>query len=271
MKSWLKWTLTIVIFVGLTLALYFIGFKGEWLKPIIEQAGVWGYIIYLLAQIIITTVMCFVPATTFTFTLMSVQLFGLIPGFILSAIGCWISSIIMFIVGKYGGVKLVDWLVGKESREKTQKLVKDKAVIYIPIMLAFPFFPDDALCMIAGMTKMKLWYFAIISLFTRSIGIAGTAFLGDGAVWQYILNTLGDNIVLWFMFINLILFDIYAIWKFTRWLEAWIKKRREKKEKQVSENVEGTTKKLESEELGVIEKPKTKKKSKIKETKEIKS
>lgn len=233
MKTWLKWTLTIVVFLVLTISLYLIGFKGDWLKPIIEQAGIWSYLVYLIAQVIITTVMCFVPATTFTFTLMSVQLFGLIPGFIISVIGCWISSLVMFIVGQYGGVKLIDWLIGKDNREKTQNLVQDKATIYIPLMLAFPFFPDDALCALAGMTRMKLWFFAIVSLFTRSIGIAATAFLGDGAVWNYIITALNGNIILWTIFINVVLFDIYLIWKFTRWLENWIKSRRENNTKEV--------------------------------------
>lgn len=231
MKNWLKWLLTIIVFTLLTIVMYLIGFKGDWIKPIVESAGIWGYLIYLIIQIIITTIMCFVPATTFTFTLLSVQLFGLVPGFILSVIGCWVSSLVMFLVGRYGGIKLIDWLIGTKTREKTQKLISNKAIIYIPIMLACPFFPDDALCMISGMTKMNFWYFAIISLFTRSIGIAGTAFLGEGAVWNYILNTLGNNFVLWFIAINILLIDVYFIWKFSSKLEQYLNNRKEKEEK----------------------------------------
>lgn len=229
MPKVLKWILTIILFVGLTLGLYFVGFKGEWIKPLVQNAGVWGYIIYIIIQVIITTIMCFVPATTFTFTLMSVQIFGTLPGFIVSVISCWISSMIMFLVGKYGGVKIVDWLVGKEDRQKAQRMISDRATVLVPVMLACPFFPDDAIAMCSGMTTMNFWYFSIVSLFTRSIGISATAFLGNGATWNYIKNALGNNIVLWIIAINLILFDVYAIWKGSGKIEQLLKRRREKK------------------------------------------
>ena len=238
MKKWLKWLLTIVVFVGLTLALYFIGFKAEWVKPVIESAGIWGYLIYLVLQVIITTICCFVPATTFTFTLMAVQIFGVTGGLIISIIGCWISSNVMFAVGRFGGVKLVDWLVGKEDREKAQKMVSDRATVLVPVMLACPFFPDDAICMVSGMTSMKWWYFSVTSLFTRSIGITATALLGNGATLTYIKNALGDNIVLWVIAINVILFDVWAIWKLSGWVEKALKKRREKKQKIKEQNIE---------------------------------
>lgn len=229
MKKWLKWLLTIVIFVGITVVFCLVGFKGDWIKPIVEKVGIWGYLIYLILQVIITTVFCFVPATTFTFSLMSVQLFGMTGGLIVSILGCFISSMVMFTVGRFGGTKLVDWLVGKEDREKVQNMVSDKALVYVPIMLACPFFPDDAVVLVSGMTTMKFWYFAPMCLITRSIGITATAFLGEGTIWNYILNCLGNNIVLWIMFVFMILQLVMYIYKFTNWLEKKLKARREKK------------------------------------------
>lgn len=229
MPKWLKWTLTVVIFIGLTAGLYFIGFKGDWIQPLVTKAGWFGYILYVLLQILITTLLCFVPATTFTFTLMSVQIFGVVTGLILSIIGCWLSSIGMFLVGRYGGTRLVDWLIGKEQREKTQEMISDRAVVLLPVMLACPFFPDDALCMVAGMTKINIWYFIVMSLFTRSIGIVATGLLGNNATINYIKAALGNNIVLWVIVVNVILIDVYAIWKLSGLLEKWLRKRRENK------------------------------------------
>lgn len=229
MPRWLKWTITAIVFVGLTLALYFVGFKGDWIKPMVEQAGWFGYILYIIVQIFMTTLLCFVPATTFTFTLLSVNIFGVITGLILSIIGCWFSSITMFLVGKYGGTKLVDWLVGEEDRIKAQNLISDRATVLVPVMLACPFFPDDAICMVSGMTKMNVWYFSVMSLITRSIGIASTALLGNDATLNYIKTALGDNILLWFMLINLILFDIWVIWKGSGKVEEILRKRKQKR------------------------------------------
>lgn len=236
MPKWLKILLTAIVFIGLTVALYFIGFKGDWIKPLVEQAGWFGYILYILIQVTITTLLCFVPATTFTFTLMSTQIFGVTTGLIISIIACWISSIVMFLVGRYGGTKLVDWLIGKEDREKAQKMISDRATVLVPVMLACPFFPDDALCMVSGMTKMNLGYFSIMSLLTRSIGITATALLGNDATINYIKSALGTNYVLWAILINLLLFDIYVIWKLSGKLEQIMKKRREKKQRVLEES-----------------------------------
>lgn len=230
MKKWLKLTLTLIIMIGLTAALYFAGFKSDWIQPIVDKAGVWGYFVYLIIQIVVTTLLCFVPATTFTFTLLSVQIFGVMGGLFISIIGCWISSIIMFLIGKYGGVKLVDWIVGKEDRIKAQNLVSARATVLIPVMLACPFFPDDAICMISGLTSMNIWYFSIMALLTRSIGIATTALLGNGYTLNYIQNALGNNIVLWILAINVLLFDVILVWKGSGKIEQIIKRVKSKKQ-----------------------------------------
>lgn len=227
--KWLRWVITLTILIGFSVAFYFVGFKGEWIEPIINKLGWFGYIAYILLQVIITTIFCFVPATTFTFTLLSVRIFGTITGLILSIIGCFVSSLVMFIVGRFGGVKVVDWLVGKEDREKAQNLVSDRATVLVPVMLACPFFPDDAVVMATGMTSMNFWYFMPMCLITRSLGITGTALLGNDATLNYIKSALGDNIVLWAIMINLILFDVWAVWKLSGLIEKWLKKHREKK------------------------------------------
>lgn len=229
MPKWLRWVITATILIGFSVAFYFIGLKVEIIENILNKLGWFSYIAYVVIQVIITTIFCFVPATTFTFTLLSVRLFGTIAGLVLSILGCFLSSLVMFLVGRFGGVKLVDWLIGKENREKVQDNVSDRATVLVPVMLACPFFPDDAVVMCCGLTKMKFWYFAPMCLITRSIGITATALLGNDATLNYIKGALGDNVVLWIMLANLIAFDIWAIWKFSGIVEKWIQRRRNKK------------------------------------------
>lgn len=227
MKRWIKILLTIVLFIALTVALYFIGFKGDWIKPIVRGAGFFGYIIYILIQVVITTLMTFVPATTFTFTLLATGLFGPVIGFIVSAIGCFFSSMLMFFIGDKLGEPFVDWLIGKDVRIKTQERVSGRATVLVPFMLACPFFPDDAICMVSGLTKMKYWYFAICALLCRTIGIGATVFLG-GNFLDYASFSLLD----WFLFINIALIDVILIWKLSTKVEQWINKRKQLKEKE---------------------------------------
>ena len=230
MKRWIKILLTVVLFIALTVALYFVGFKGDWIKPIVKGAGFFGYIIYILIQVVITTLMTFVPATTFTFTLLATGLFGPVIGFIVSAIGCFLSSMLMFFIGDKLGEPFVDWLIGKDIRIKTQERVSGRATVLVPFMLACPFFPDDAICMVSGLTKMKYWYFAICALLCRTIGVGVTAFLGGD-----ILNYSSFSILDWFLFINIIIIDIVLIWKLSTKVEEIVNKRKQIKDQEENE------------------------------------
>ena len=238
MPKWLKWTLTAVVFIGLTIGLIILtsndGVK-ECIKAAIASVGWFGYILYILIQIIVTTAFCFAPGTTFMFGCIAGQIFTLPVGLILSIIGCWISSMIMFLIGRYGGEKLIDWLVGKEDRIKAQNLISDRATVLVPVMLACPFFPDDALCMVSGMTKMNFWYFSVMSLITRSIGVSVTVVLvnkgmidpnDDQALLHKFISVMGNNPVLWIMLVNLIILDVYAVWKLSSKVEQILKRRR---------------------------------------------
>lgn len=217
--------ITCIVLAALITIFCIIGFNGEWIKPLIADAGWYGYILFVLIQVVVTTVLCFVPATTFTFALLATQLFGVWQGALVASIACFLSSMTMFTIGDKLGEPFVDWLVGKESRIKAQNLVSTRATVLVPFMLAFPFFPDDAICMVSGMTKMKYWYFAIVAAVCRTIGIVLTCVLG-GDIIPY--HTFG--VFEWFVFINLVLIDIILIWRLSTIVEKRINNRKQKKE-----------------------------------------
>jgi len=49
-------------------------------------------------------------------------------------------------------------------------------------MLLFPMFPDDILCMVAGITDMSYKFFIVTVALTRPVMIAATCFLGSGEI-----------------------------------------------------------------------------------------
>ena len=222
MKKWIKISLTLVLLIGLSVTLYFVGFQGNWIKPMVEKTGFFGYILFVLINIVVTTLMTFVPGMTFTFTLLATQLFGALNGFIVSAVACFLSSMVKFFIGDKLGEPFVDWLIGKDARIKAQDMVSGRATVLVPVMLAFPFFPDDAICMVSGMTKMKYWYFAIVAVICRTIGVGVTSFLGGN-----ILNYATFSILDWFLFINIILVDVVLVWKLSTKVEYWINKKKQ--------------------------------------------
>lgn len=230
MKNWLKITLTILTILLISIVAYFIlracGITSiEGLRELITKCGAWGWIVYIVLFIACTSLLCFIPGTSATFIAVAIVLFGACQAFAISAISVFLSSSLMFLIGNTLGEKAACRLVGEESLKKAQDLIDVKSKIFLPLMFMFPAFPDDALCMVAGMTKMRYWYFATIVLIFRSIGIATICFLGSDIIkWAEL------SIVDWFVLINAVIIDIYAVFKISGKIEAKIKNKNQNKE-----------------------------------------
>ena len=114
--------------------------------------------------------------------LLGVAIYGATWSFVLSVIGTIIGSLISFMLGKVFGRKLCNWMFGEENTEKYARILSEKGRFLFIIMLLFPAFPDDMLCMIAGITPMSYAYFTVICLITRPVMIGLTAYLGSGVI-----------------------------------------------------------------------------------------
>lgn len=61
--------------------------------------------------------------------------------------------------------------------------------MFLFLTMLFPFFPDDALCMLAGLTKIPLGRFVAIMALARPWGLVVAALLGSGSlslpVWAW--------------------------------------------------------------------------------------
>ncbi len=230
MKNWIKICLTILVVAAISIGAYFIlracGVTDvESLRELIASCGAWGWIVFITLFTLCTSLLCFIPASSMTFIIVSVVLFGATKGFIISSISVFLSSSLMFVLGNTLGEKVAVKLVGKESLEKTQNLVDVKSKMLLPLMFLFPVFPDDALCLVAGMTKMRYWYFALIVGICRTIGVATTCFLGSGLINWAVLR-----LVDWFVLISVCLFWILLIFQYQHKIEKFIT--RDKKTKQ---------------------------------------
>ncbi len=222
--------ITIICLVGLGVGIYFLlrhfGITSvEGIRAIVEKCGVWGWLVFLLLQIAVTSLLCFIPATSMTFIIVSVILFGALRGFIISASGVILSSLAMFFIGHFGGERIAKKIVGEQSLKKAQDLIDFKSKIFLPLMFIFPAFPDDALCMVAGITKMKWWYFLIVVVICRTVGVATICFLGGGLIdWTNL------SLVDWFVLVNVGIFDIYIVFKLSNKLENKIKQKKKLQE-----------------------------------------
>ncbi|MCM1367824.1 MAG: TVP38/TMEM64 family protein [Roseburia sp.] len=149
------------------------------LKSFILDSGFWGAAVFIGITIFQVVVLPIPQAVTI---LLGVAIYGATWSFILSVIGTVIGSLISFMLGKVFGRRLCNWMFGEESTEKYAKLLGEKGRFVFIIMLLFPAFPDDMLCMIAGITSMSYGYFTVVCLLTRPVMIGITAYLGSGII-----------------------------------------------------------------------------------------
>lgn len=149
------------------------------IKQVILDSGMGGVAVFVGLTIFQVVVLPIPSALTI---LLGVAIYGATYSFILSTVGTIIGSMISFMLGKVFGRRLSNWMFGSANTEKYAEILGRKGKAPLIIMLIFPAFPDDMLCMIAGITNITYAQFALIATLTRPIMIGFTAYLGSGII-----------------------------------------------------------------------------------------
>ena len=165
-----------IIGLGLSIALtiYFINlgvFKDlNALRGLVGDSIILGPIIFVFIQIL-QVVIPIIPGGISTAA--GVLIFGPYAGFIYNYIGICIGSIIIFLLGRRYGKpfilsmisdktynKYIGWLDNQNRFEKLFALA-----IFLPVA------PDDALCLMAGLTNMSVKRYTLIILIAKPLSI----------------------------------------------------------------------------------------------------
>lgn len=180
----------------------------------------WFVLAFVVVQALATTLLSFVPATSMMFILGAVALFGASWTTFLLELGCVVlSSLLMDLVGRLGGKRLIVALVGEEDYEKAYRLVNEKGLVYIPFMYLLPLFPDDAICMVAGSMRIKWWLHLIYIALCRGIGCATIVFGISIVPFDKFANIYD-----WLVFITVCAFWVVAILRICKWLNGKLEK-----------------------------------------------
>ena len=184
-----------IIGLGLSIALtiYFINlgvFKDlNALRGLVGDSIILGPIIFVFIKIL-QVVIPIIPGGISTAA--GVLIFGPYAGFIYNYIGICIGSIIIFLLGRRYGKpfilsmisdktynRYISWLDNKNRFEKLFALA-----IFLPVA------PDDALCLMAGLTNMSVKRYTLIILIAKplSIFLYSMALIYGG---QYLSGLLG--------------------------------------------------------------------------------
>ncbi|MBP5176998.1 MAG: TVP38/TMEM64 family protein [Clostridia bacterium] len=220
--------LTVVVFAAIILTLlYVLQLVGFWdkvssideLRAYIADFGSYAVIATVIMQILQVVVL---PIPGVVAIGAAVALFGPFKGGVISFIGIMTGSVICFFIGRVFGYKAASWLVGKEALDKGLESVKGKDKVILTFMFIFPFFPDDVLCFVAGLSSMSKRYYLIMIMIARLVSVFTTAYSVNGSIIPY--NTWW-GIVIWMVLIAAVGLISWIVYKNGVKIENWFKKR----------------------------------------------
>ena len=193
----------------------------------------YGWVILIFLQVIITSLLCFIPGASMAF-IMLIQTFFDEPwqAFALSFSGVVICSVAMYIIGRAGGYRICEILLGEDDCKKASDLLNHKGAIYFPLMMMFPVFPDDALVMIAGTLRMSMNWFIPSILIGRGIGVAAIIFGISSIPFDKFTTPLH-----WILFIIACAILISAVFYAAHLFNKFLDERAAKKHEQDRENL----------------------------------
>lgn len=230
--------ITVVLISVCVLALYFLKVSGflnkidsvEALRKYVESYGknaVWIFIVLQFLQVVVLPIPAVITVAA------GVLLFGAFKSAVYSCIGIIVGSLVAFFIGKVFGYKVAKWLVGKENLDKWLNVIKGKDKIILTFMFLFPFFPDDVLCFVAGITTMSPLFFIIMIFITRIISVFASCYSINGSIIPF--NTWW-GLVLWGIFVAVTVVLAVLIYKKGDKIERWFKARKNIAKKQKNTN-----------------------------------
>lgn len=157
----------------------------EFLKPY----GGWAPLLFVVIQIV-QVVVPIIPGGVSC--LAGVLLFGPLPGFLYNYIGICIGSVLAFLISRRLGMEAVQVIADQKAYGKYVKwLDSDKFDKLFALAIFAPVAPDDLLCYLAGVTKMKLKKFTAIILLGKPLAIAAYSFclnLAANSLFSWVLR-----------------------------------------------------------------------------------
>lgn len=214
--------LFIMLFI---LLVYFVlNFCGLWeklnsvskFKSFILSLGFYGRSAFVLFQFLQVT---FIPIPSPILIIAGSIIYGPFQAGLLSLAGILLGSAFAFFLGKIFGQKIVRFMVGKEAQKKWTKFLNNCKFSFV-LMMLLPCFPDDILCLVAGLTDMSWTFFMVTQFITRPIGIFSVSIFSSGNLIPY----HGWGLIVWAVIFILAFLLIYLSNKYSQNIESFLKR-----------------------------------------------
>jgi Uncharacterized conserved protein len=140
------------------------------LQGLVGNSIILGPIVFILIQII-QVVIPIIPGGISCAA--GVLIFGPVMGFVYNYVGICIGSIIIFLLGRRFGKPLIMRLVSDKIYDKYVGWLENQNRFdkLFALAIFFPVAPDDALCLMAGLTNISLKKFSLIIFLAKPASI----------------------------------------------------------------------------------------------------
>lgn len=214
--------------------------KIDRLIELIQGLGVWGYLVYFLLQILqvvalpFPALVCYVPGSL---------IWGPFTATLIASAGVIVGSVIAYFIGKCCGKPAVVWIAGKENTEKYTSILSKRGKILFLLMQILPFFPDDIICIVAGLVGLNFSFFMVTVVIVRPLIIATYCYLGSGTVIPF----SGWGIPVWIAIFAVCIILAVLAFKYQDKFEAWLVKKFKRKTSKHADRGDNAVDKLEDE------------------------
>ena len=178
-------------------------------REYISSFGSWTIVVFIACQFLQVVVL---PIPSFITIGAGVLLFGAFLGATFSCVGIILGSILAFFIGRIFGYNIVKWLIGEKALDKALIAIDGKDKVVFTFMFLFPFFPDDVLCFVAGITKMSSAFFVGMIIIVRILCIFLSSYSLNNSLIPY---DTWWGILLWGLFLAITITLAFVLYKKT--------------------------------------------------------
>lgn len=160
----------------------------ESFKNYIDGFGNKAIIVFFIIQFMSVVI---APIPSNISTVAGGVVFGIWKTFITSTLAVILGSMLVFMLSRKFGKPITDKFVSSKIANKYGEFIESKSEILLTAMFLLPFFPDDSICFLAGLSKIRWNRFFIIMLLTRPWGLLVSSVLGASNIvipwWGWII------------------------------------------------------------------------------------
>ena len=161
------------------------------LRAMIGAAGSWAGVVYFVLQML-TVIIAPIPSNVTM--LAGALVLGFFRAMLLGVLAVIAGSVLIFAAARRLGQGTVRRFLDRGVMDKYLPVIREKQEMFLFLTMLFPFFPDDVLCMLAGLTEMPFSRFVLIMVLARPWGLAFAALLGGGVIhlplWGWVILVL---------------------------------------------------------------------------------